>query len=114
MELLTQLADNPLVRFLGGMVGFGIFVRLVMLGLNHTVLSKMEKSPKRRWAKRLTAHGLGPALAIILFGNELFTMGPRRGWWGYIGAAAMGWAGSLAAITVYNLKKKKAKREGGG
>ena len=112
MELLTQLGDNPLVRFLVGMVGFGVFVRLVMLGLNYTVLSKMEKSPKRKWAKRLAAHGLGPALAIILFGNELFTMGPRRGWWGYIGAAAMGWAGSLAAVAWHTMKKKKAKAEG--
>ena len=111
-ELLASAGQHPLVKFLVGMLGFGVFVRLVMLGLNYTVLAKMDKGPKRRRWKRIASHGLGPVLAIILFGNELFTMGPRRGWWGYIGAAAMGWAGSLAAIYLHHYQKNRAKRAG--
>ncbi len=113
-ELLAGAANNPLIKFLVGVLGFGIFVRIVMLGFRKAVLEKMDKGRKRKLTGRIMSHALGPVLAVILFGNEIFTMGPRRGAWGYIGAAAMGWAGSIGAIAVHHWQKNRAKRKASG
>ena len=107
--LLASAAENPLIKFLVGIVGFGIFIRMVMVGLNVTMFKKMPKGKKRTRVKRIVSHALPPVVAVVLFGNELLTLGPRRGWWGYIGAALMGWLGAIAAIGLHHWRKSKKK-----
>ena len=113
--LLESAGANPLIQFLVGIVGFGIFIQIVMSGLKFAVFGKMAPGPKRKRMKRIVAHALPPLVALVLFGNKMMPMGmdedgtPVRGWWGYLGAALMGWLGSIAAIAIHHHRKKKAK-----
>ena len=66
---------------------------------------KMKKGPRRRRLKRISAHTMGPGIALLLFGSKVLVT-PRRGWWGYLTAAAMGWAGTWAAVAWHHRKKK--------
>lgn len=98
-QLFADAFGHPLVQFCVGIIGFGIFTRLVMNGLADRLQSKLSK--------HLTAHLLGPALALVLFGSKVLEL-PRRGVWGYITALLMGWAGAWAAKGWHHWRKKNA------
>ncbi len=100
-------AGGPVVLFLGQILAISTFVYWLQRGLNLMIF--MDMPPKRRkfW-KRLASHISGPILTIILFGAKVLEM-PRRGWWGYMAAAAFGWAGSIVAVMYHHRKKAKTK-----
>ncbi len=109
-ELIAAAAGHPLTKFFIGVLVFGVFIGIVMAGLNVVTFNKMLPGPKRTRWRRIVSHVLPAVVAVVLFGNELFVMGPRRGWWGYIGAALMGWLGSIAAIGLHHWRKARAMR----
>jgi len=99
-------AGGPVVLFLGQILAISTFVYWLQKGMNLVVFNDMPPKGRKRW-KRISSHATGPALTIILFGAQVLEM-PRRGFWGYLAAAAFGWSGSIVAVVYHHRKKAKA------
>ena len=99
-------AGGPVVLFLGQILAISTFVYWLQRGLNLTIFMDMPPKMRKFW-KRLASHISGPILTIILFGAKVLEM-PRRGAWGYLAAAAFGWAGSIVAVIWHHRKKNRA------
>ena len=110
LSFLIELATGPVGQILGTVIVIGIFVYWLQRGMNEVMFDNWTPQ-QRKLGKRLSSHLLGPVTAVVLYGMKVLVT-PRRGFWGYLGVAFLGWAGSIVAVAWHHRAKQKAAKKG--
>jgi hypothetical protein len=93
------------LALIGEFVAIGGTVYAATKGFSLVLDSQMEKTKVRKHVKFWFSQLLGPTLGLLIYKMGALPI-PGDPFWSAIGAAVLGWVGTLAA-TWFHLRKKK-------